>query len=82
MTDVPQNDPDADLNARLLSAHGAGDKETLVTLYRDAADRAEARGDIDRACFFLTHAYVFALEAGHGDAAALRARLKARGREE
>ena len=72
---------DPDLNACLLAAHAAGDGPVLARLYRRAADRAEARGDGDAAAFFLTHAYVFALEAGSPGAAADRARLVAAGRE-
>ena len=63
-------------------AHAAGDAGRLVALYRAEADRAEAAGEIDRACFFLTQAYVWALEAGHPETATLHARLKTRGREE
>ncbi len=70
-----------DLDARLIAAHGRGDGETLVVLYREAADAAEAQGDIDRAFFYLVHAYVFALETGHGDAESIRRRLKSGGRE-
>ncbi len=66
------------LDDRLLAAHAKQDKEALVGLYTDAA---EAAADPDAACFFLTHAYVFALELGDPRAAALHARLKARGRE-
>lgn len=69
----------ATLNQRLLAAHATGDKSALVTLYTEAADATE---DIDAACFYLTHAYVFALDIGHPAAAALHARLKAEGREE
>ena len=68
----------ASLDQRLLQAHAAGDKPALVALYTEAADAAE---NIDAACFYLTHAYVFALETGHPAAAALHARLKAEGRE-
>ncbi|MEM6619616.1 MAG: hypothetical protein AAF631_09965, partial [Pseudomonadota bacterium] len=49
------------LNARLLAAHAAGDARTLVALYRQAGD--DATDDTARG-FYLTHAYVFALEAG------------------
>lgn len=69
-------------DADLLAAHASRDASALVRLYRDAGDAAEAAGDIDRACFLLTHAYVWALEAGHPETALLHARLKARGREE
>lgn len=67
-----------DLDARLLAAHAADDTEALVGLYADAADAA---ADIDRACFYLTHAYIFALELGDCRAADLRAQLAAHGRE-
>jgi hypothetical protein len=68
-----------ELDAALLAAHASGDRRALVDLYTKAADTtpsAEAAG------FYLTHAYVFALEAGLPEAATLRARLKAEGREE
>ena len=55
---------------------------TVVDLYCRAADLAETSGDIDRACFFLVHAYVHALENGHARTQAIRERLKRRGREE
>jgi hypothetical protein len=67
-----------DLNAQLLAAHAAGDHLALVTLYAQAADGA---ADVDAACFFLTQAYVFALEQDAPQGAALRARLAAEGRE-
>lgn len=67
-----------DLETRLLAAHAAGDKQELVPLYEEAASTAEtpeAQG------FFLTQAYVYALEIGHAKAANLHQRLKAKGRE-
>jgi hypothetical protein len=67
-----------ELDARLLAAHETGDRPALVKLYQQAADQALT---VDAACFYLTHAYVFALEMGHGDVAAIRARLVAEGRE-
>ena len=67
-----------DLDAALLAAHEAGDGRALVTLYQQAAAQA---ADIDAACFYLTHAFVFALEAGHPDVSLIRARLIAEGRE-
>ena len=72
----------AALDAKLIAAHAAGDGGSLVALYAEAADRAEATGDMDAACFYLTHAYVFALEAGDPAADALHRRLRAHGREE
>jgi len=66
------------LAARLLAAHAAGDHAALVGLYDLAAQGA---ADLDTACFFLTHAYIFALEQGDARAAPLRAQLVAHGRE-
>ncbi len=67
-----------DLDAAMIRAHAAGDQAALITLYVQAADGAN---DLDAACFYLTHAYVFALEAGTPEATALHARLVAHGRE-
>ena len=66
------------LDERLLSAHARDDKEALVTLYTEAADEA---AEVDAACFYLTHAYVFALETNHSSRTKLHARLVAKGRE-
>lgn len=68
------------LDDALLAAHLAGDNETLVKLYRQAGEAALNQDEV-RGCFYLTHAYVFALEAGMKEAEALRAMLVARGRE-
>ena len=67
-----------DLDTRLLAAHEADDRDLLVSLYTEAADRAN---DADACGFYLTHAYVFALETGAPKAAALCARLVSMGRE-
>ena len=67
-----------DLDARLLAAHEANDRATLIALYQQAAEEAQT---IDAACFFLTQAYVFALEVNHPDVQTIRARLRAEGRE-
>ncbi|MEM8579060.1 MAG: hypothetical protein AAGF60_14520 [Pseudomonadota bacterium] len=66
------------LEQRLAAAHAAGDAIALIEVYTEAA---EAAPDVDTACFFLTHAYVFALEAGDARAELLRTRLAAHGRE-
>jgi hypothetical protein len=66
------------LDARMLAAHAAADTSALIGLYEQAAD---AVADVDSTCFFLTHAFVFALEAGDPRAHALRARLVSHGRE-
>lgn len=67
------------LDAALLAAHAAENQVQLIALYTQAADEAqtpEAQG------FYLTHAYVYALEAGHPAAPRLRERLIREGREE
>ncbi len=68
-----------DLDAQMIAAHEACDLTALIRLYTRAADQAS---DLTAACFYLTHAYVFALEAGSADAKRLHQRLKAHGREE
>ena len=54
----------ADIDAALLAAHDRDDKEALIGMYAQASEMAAAEGDIDRAAFFATHAWIFALEAG------------------
>lgn len=65
------------LDDRLLAAHATGDLRALVTLYAEAADAAN---DLDAACFYLTQAYIFALDTGDAAAGALAARLREAGR--
>lgn len=67
-----------DLDARLRQAHLAADTAALADLYQQAAD---ATRDEDAAAFFLTHAYIHALEANLPAAAPLRQRLIDMGRE-
>lgn len=68
----------SELDERLLAAHSADDRQALVALYTEAADAAN---DLDAACFYLTHAYIYALEQGHPMAQPLHARLVSHGRE-
>jgi len=68
----------SDLDARLLAADAAGNLADLTGLYIEAADAAK---DEAAAGFFLTQAYVFALEAGLPQAETLRTRLIAMGRD-
>jgi hypothetical protein len=68
-----------DLHSRMLAAHAGPDPAALIALYTEAADTAN---DMDASCFFLTHAYVFALEAGAPQACQLHQRLLSLGREE
>jgi hypothetical protein len=68
------------LQEALLAAHAIDDRRALVALYRDAADLAYSAQDIDRECFFLTHAWIFALETDHELVHELFARLDRNGR--
>lgn len=68
----------SDLNNQMLEAHAEDDRDALIGLYAQAAGEA---ADIDAKCFFLTHAYVFALEAADPRAPGLRMQLVSHGRE-
>ena len=70
------------LEQRLLDAHGRDDPRELAALYVEAADLKEAEGDIDAACFYLTHAFVYALQVSDDAARPLQQRLWRYGREE
>ena len=72
----------AQLDTALLTAHAAGDRAALVRLYQKAGELRLGEGAIDAGCFYLTHAYIYALEQGDKAAPALRARLIEYGREE
>ena len=67
----------AALDAALLRAHAIDDRAALVELYQRAADLAGGSA----AAFYLTHAYIFALELGAAAAPTLRARLVDMGAE-
>ncbi|WP_425081561.1 hypothetical protein [Ruegeria arenilitoris] len=69
-----------ELDRLLLKAHEQDDHAALIHCYTMAADEREAAQDIDAACFYLTHAFVFALESGAPEAETLNARLVAHGR--
>ncbi|MBC6438769.1 MAG: hypothetical protein GDA52_11745 [Rhodobacteraceae bacterium] len=66
------------LHAALLAAHAAGDRVRLIALYDMAAHGAKTQ---QAEAFYLTQAYIFALEAGAADALRLRTRLQALGAE-
>ena len=68
----------SDLHARILVAHAAGDRAAMAALYAEAAEQVQGE---DAQAFFLTQAYVLALEAGQPAAARLHARLCAMGRD-
>ncbi len=71
---------DDTLNSALLQAHRVNDIEALANLYTYAADAEEHKCNVDAACFYLTHALIFALEAGLDEHTALRTRLQTHGR--
>lgn len=72
---MPPNDP---LEAALLRAHAANDAAALANLYRKAAEQAPTEA---QQAFFLTQAYIFALEVGAPTADPIRQRLVALKRE-
>ena len=67
----------AALDEALLAAHATDDRRALVGLYRQAAEGAENE---ESGYFYLTQAYVFALETDHPERASIAARLRAAGR--
>jgi len=69
----------SDLDAQLLAAHEVGDGPLLAKLYAEAA--AASKNDL-QSSFYLTHAYVFALEAGLPEAKDYHQQLKLMGKEE
>lgn len=72
---MPARSPDA-LDKALLEAHAAGDGPRLASLYGEAAERFNAMGDIDAACFYWTQALIFSLEAGLDEAVHYAERLR------
>lgn len=70
------------LQRDMLRAHEHDDVAALPPLYLAAARLRESQGDIDAACFFYTHAYVYALDCGDRKIAdEARSRLKCHGRD-
>lgn len=68
------------LEALLLDAHARDDRMSLIAHYDRASQSAETEGDLDRAAFFATYAWIYALELGDGRAGELRARLRGWGK--
>lgn len=71
----------AALEKELLKTHQLDDSFQLVGLYQEAGQIKQAEGNIDAAAFYITHAYVFALESGHPAEQELRQFLVRHGRE-
>ena len=70
----------ANLNADLLQAHIESEPGRLAELYTRCADTAELHKDTNATCFYLTHALVYALDAGLDEQGVLVDRLKSYGR--
>lgn len=70
------------LDQQILDAHARKDGLDLARLYVEAADKQQQVGKIDACCYFLTLAYVFALEAGSELAREINRRLVKHGRED
>lgn len=68
------------LQERLLQAHAENDQHALVSLYTEAADLMQLANTIDAACFYLTQAFVHALEIDAPSLESLHARLAQHGR--
>ena len=66
------------LNDQLLAAHATGDQISMVRLYTQAGDQAPSA---EAAAFYLTQAYIYALDAGAPQALDLHARLVTLGAE-
>lgn len=81
MEDTSSDTSRADLDAALLRAHAEGATARLISLYGAAGQSALAEGRIEAGSFYLTHARVFALEAGDSREPALHAQLIALGRD-
>ena len=71
----------SNLDQDLIRAHQANDLDKLVELYQQAADDSFGRNDIDAGCFYLTHAYIFALESNHPKSNAIHCQLVSHGCE-
>lgn len=69
------------LHQRLLKAQAEDDFAELIDLYEQAAQAAELYADMEAACFYRTHAFVFALQVGDLRADDLQYALFLQGRE-
>jgi hypothetical protein len=74
--------PLAGLDHEILAAHACANTARLPALYRRAGEAMLEGGNTDAGCFYLTHAYIYALEAGHVMARELHEILVSHGREE
>ena len=75
------NTASSDLAEQINLAHARHDLTALVRLYSKAAEISRAAGDIDKASFLLTYAWIYALDVGSAEADGLRQQLIALGRD-
>ena len=71
-----------ELNSRILEAWSSGDGLGLAELYAYAGNSMIKSGLENEGCFFLTQAYILALENGLELADSLHAELVRQGRDE
>ncbi len=70
-----------DLDQKIKQAHATGDCAALARFYKLGGEALIADENSQAGLFLLTHAYVFALEAGIEEAEPLHRTLVAAGRE-
>ncbi len=68
------------LQQAILTAHAQNNTADLINHYTDAATLMENNSDIDAACFYLTQAYIYALDSGSEYTEDLHERLAKHGR--
>ena len=71
-----------ELNANIIAAHKQNDRNNLSLLYERLGMSELKKNNIDAGCFFLTNAYIYALEANLNSAKKIHEVLKLYGREE
>lgn len=69
------------LQEKLMIAHEAGDQKAMVRHYHQAGTLLLDQGDIDAGCFYLTQAYIHALELNDPATKSIHQVLTAHGRE-
>ena len=71
-----------EIEKKMLKAHEEYNQKELVRLYTKAGEMKQKENDENAEAFFLTHAYVFALESGSENAKEICKRLVKLGREQ
>ena len=71
-----------ELNENIIAAHKENDRNNLSFLYESLGMSELKKNNIHAGCFFLTNAYIYALEANLNPAKKIHEVLKLYGREE